>query len=179
MVFIGFDIKFAGLLARGGDYSQFDIIAAAIGDSRKYVRGWAIFELATLRHKNNPFTDSAVELLLSVANTDPDIRSRLSAMHSLERIAKQKPQIRPRLKVSDSTVELLVSVAKADPKPGLRQQAIWSLIDIAKKKPQIKPRLISALKANKDSQDESLRRICRIWLKVHTPNRKDQKGKQP
>ncbi len=172
-------IRFAGLLARGGDYSQFDIVSAAIGDSSKGVRGIAISALRNFGHKTNPVTDSAVELLLSVANTDPDIRSRLSAMHALERIAKQKPQIRPRLKVPDSTVDLLVSVATTDPKPGLRQQAIWSLIDIARKKPQIKPRLISALKANKDSQDESLRRICQIFLKVHTPNRKDQKGKQP
>jgi len=164
-------IKFAGLLARGGDYSQFEIIAAAIGDSRKFVRGWAIYELTTLRHKSNPVTDSAVELLLSVANADPDLWLRQSAMDSLEKIAKEKPQIKPRLKVSDSTVELLVSVANTDLDPWLRQKAIWSLWKIAQKKPQTKPRLIDALVANKNSRDKNLRRVCRMWLKVYTPNR--------
>ncbi len=166
-------IKCAGLLARGGDYSQFDIVSAAIGDSSKHVRGLATDAL------RNFGTDSAVDLLLSVANTDPDIWLRQRAMRSLEEIARKKPQIKPRLEVSDSTVELLVSVAKTDPKPWLRQRAIWSLWEIARKKPQTKPRLIYALKVNKDSQDESLRRICRMFLKVNTPIRKDQKGKQP
>jgi hypothetical protein len=90
-------IKVAGLLARAGDYSQFEIVAGAIGDSRKYVRFSGICELANFRHKTDPVTDLAVELLLSVATTDPEFGLRKMAIYSLEKIAKEKPQIIPNL----------------------------------------------------------------------------------
>ena len=90
-------IKVAGLLARTGDYSQFEIVAGAIGDSGKYVRFSGICELANFRHKTNPVTDLAVELLLSVATTDPEFGLRKMAIYSLEKIAKEKPQIIPNL----------------------------------------------------------------------------------
>lgn len=90
-------IKVAGLLARAGDYSQFEIVAGAIGDSRKYVRFSGICELANFRRKTDPVTDLAVELLLSVATTDPEFGLRKMAIYSLEKIAKEKPQIIPNL----------------------------------------------------------------------------------
>lgn len=128
-------IRVAGLLARAGDYSQFEIVAAAVGDSKYFIRHSAIGELASFSHKTDPVTDFAVELLVHSANTDRDSLLRLRAIESLDKIVR--------------------------------------------KKPQTKPRLIYALKANKHSQDKYLRRICEYKLKVHTPNRKDQKGKQP
>jgi len=90
-------IKVAGLLARAGDYSQFEIVAAAVIDSKHYVRFSAICELANFRHKTAPVTDLAVELLVSVATADPEPRLRQVAIYSLEKIAKEKPQIIPKL----------------------------------------------------------------------------------
>ncbi len=90
-------IKVAGLLARAGDYSQFEIVAAAVSDRREYVRFSGICELANFRHKTDPVTDLAVELLLSVATADPELKLRQMAIYSLEKIAKEKPQIIPKL----------------------------------------------------------------------------------
>ena len=90
-------LQVAGLLARAGDYSQFEIVTGAIGDSRKYVRFAGICEVADFRHKTDPVTDLAVELLLSVATTDPEFGLRRMAIYSLEKIAKEKPQVIPNL----------------------------------------------------------------------------------
>jgi len=90
-------IKVAGLLARAGDYSQFEIVAAAVSDSRKYVRSSAIYELGNFGHKTDPVTDSAAKLLSSVATSDPVPSLRERAIESLEKIAKKKPQIIPKL----------------------------------------------------------------------------------
>jgi hypothetical protein len=86
-------IKVAGLLARAGDYSQFEIVAAAVSDRREYVRFSGIWELANFRHKTEPVTDLAVELLVSVATTNPDLRLREQAILSLEKIAKIKTEV--------------------------------------------------------------------------------------
>jgi hypothetical protein len=90
-----FDV--AGLLARVGDYSQFEIVAAAVTDSKDYVRFSGICELANFRHKTAPVMDLAVELLVFVATADPQPRLRQVAIYSLEKIAKEKPQIIPKL----------------------------------------------------------------------------------
>jgi len=90
-------IKVAGLLARAGDYSQFEIVAAAVSDSKHYVRFSAICELGNFGHKTDSVTDLAVELLVSAANADPEPRFRQVAIYSLEKIAKEKPQIIPKL----------------------------------------------------------------------------------
>lgn len=86
-------IKVAGLLARAGDYSQFEIVATAVSDSTNYVRSSAIYELGNFGHKTAPVTDLAVGLLLSVATTDPAPRLREHAIYSLEKIAKKKPEV--------------------------------------------------------------------------------------
>lgn len=90
-------IKVAGLLARAGDYSQFEIVAAAVSDSKDCVRFSGICELPNFRHKTAPVTDLAVELLVSVATADPEPGLRQVAIYSLEKIAKEKPQIIPKL----------------------------------------------------------------------------------
>jgi len=85
-------IRVAGLLARAGDYSQFEIVAASIGDNRKWVRSMVIKALGNFRHKTEPVTDLAAELLVSLAITDPSPRLRQRAIYSLEKIAKVKPE---------------------------------------------------------------------------------------
>lgn len=86
-------IDVAGLLARAGDYSQFEVLATSINDSKDYIRSFAIQALGNFGHKTNPVTDSAVELLTSVAISDPIPWSRERAIESLEKIAKKKPEV--------------------------------------------------------------------------------------
>jgi len=57
----------------------------------------AICELANFRHKTDPVTDAAIDILVSVADTDPEPFFRQVAIYSLEKIAKEKPQIIPKL----------------------------------------------------------------------------------
>ena len=90
-------IKVAGLLARAGDYSQFETVAAAIGDKRKWVRGMVVTALGNFRHKTEPVTDLAARLLVSLAIADPSPSLRQRAIYSLQKIAKEKPQIIPNL----------------------------------------------------------------------------------
>ena len=90
-------IKIAGMLARAGDYSQFETVAAWIADGKRYGRLSAICELANFRHKTDPVTDAAIDILVSVADTDPEPFFRQVAIYSLEKIAKEKPQIIPKL----------------------------------------------------------------------------------
>lgn len=85
-------IKVAGLLARAGDYSQFETVAAAIGDKRKWVRGMVVTALGNFRHKTEPVTDLAARLLVSLAIADPSPRLRERAIYSLEKIAKVRPE---------------------------------------------------------------------------------------
>jgi len=86
-----FDV--AGLLARGGDYSQFEIVASGISSNKQHIRGTAIQALGNFGHKTDTVTDSAAELLKSAATSDavPWLRER--AIESLEKIAKIKPEV--------------------------------------------------------------------------------------
>ncbi len=86
-------IDVAGLLARAGDYSQFEVVAKGISDSRDYIRSTAVHELGNFGHKTDPVTNSAVELLTSVAISDPVPWLRERAVYSLEKIAKIKPEV--------------------------------------------------------------------------------------
>jgi len=94
---IAHKIDAAGLLARAGDYSQFEIVANGIGSSEKPIRSKAIHALGNFGHKTNPITGSAVELLTSVATSDsiPWLRER--AIDSMEKIAKKKPEVEPKI----------------------------------------------------------------------------------
>lgn len=86
-------IDVAGLLARAGDYSQFEVLATSINDSKDYIRFFAIQALGNFRHKTETVTDSAAELLTSAAISDPVPWLRERAIESLERIAKIKPEV--------------------------------------------------------------------------------------
>lgn len=83
----------AGLLARAGDFSQFEIVAKGISDSKDYIRSTAIYQLRNFGHKVDSVTDSAVKLLTSVAMSDPIPWLRDRAIESLETIAKKKPEV--------------------------------------------------------------------------------------
>ena len=86
-------IKVAGLLARAGDYSQFEILKNGLTDSRDYIRSTSIYQLRNFGHKTEPITDSAVGLLRTVAISDSVPRLREYAIESLEKIAKKKPEL--------------------------------------------------------------------------------------
>ena len=53
--------------------------------------------LGNFRHKSEPVTDLAAQLLVSLAIADPSPRLRERAIYSLEKIAKEKPQVMPNL----------------------------------------------------------------------------------
>jgi hypothetical protein len=86
-------IDVAGLLARAGDYSQFEVVANQIDNSKYSVRYAAIKALENFQHKTDPVTDSAANLLAFAATSDsvPWLRER--AIKSLEKIATTKPAI--------------------------------------------------------------------------------------
>jgi hypothetical protein len=80
-------IELGGLLARAGDYSQFELVAKGISDTKWWMRFRAVRALANFRHRTDPVTDSAVELLVSVAASDIVPRLREEAIRSLDKIA--------------------------------------------------------------------------------------------
>jgi len=90
-------IDMAGLLARAGDYSQFEVVAKGVSDSKDYIRSFSIQQLGNFGHKTKGVTNSAVELLTSVATSDsvPWLRER--AIESLEKIGKIKPEVKAKV----------------------------------------------------------------------------------
>jgi hypothetical protein len=82
----------AGLLARAGDYSGFQILATAARDPKHYVRSNAVCELRNFGHKTDPVTDAARELLASIATHDPVPSVRKHAIYSLEKIVSVEPE---------------------------------------------------------------------------------------
>lgn len=90
-------IKVAGLLARAGDYSHFELVAKSMGDSKWWIRHTAVLALANFRHKTDPVTDSALDLLTSTAMSDPMPRLRDMAIQSLEKIAEIRPDEKQRV----------------------------------------------------------------------------------
>jgi HEAT repeat protein len=88
-----FKIEVARLLARAGDYSQFEVVAKSVGDNKSSVRHLAIQALGEFCHKNDPVTDSATKLLYTVATSDDVPSLRDQAIVSLEKIAKIKPEV--------------------------------------------------------------------------------------
>jgi len=85
--------KVAGLLARAGDYSQFEVLAKGISDKKKHIRANVIFQLGNFGHKTNSVTNLAAELLSSAATSDLESYLRAKAIRSLEKMAKIKPEI--------------------------------------------------------------------------------------
>ena len=91
---ISYKIRIAGLLALGGDESQFEIVRSNIAHEKKYVRLEAIEALGKFR-KQNDNGNRAAELLLAVMMGDPDAILRARALMCLEHIARERPTIKP------------------------------------------------------------------------------------
>ena len=96
-VYFSFKIDVAGLLARAGDYSQFELVAKYAVDENRLSRHFAILALGKFCHKSNPVTDRAVGLLMQAATSDSDPWLRQLAMYSLEKIAKVRPEIESKI----------------------------------------------------------------------------------
>ena len=90
-----YEIEVAGLFARAGDYSDFDTVAKGIQDKKWWVRHTAIVALGNFRHKTDPVTDRAVELLKQTATSDSDPRLRVFAVRSLDKITETKCDVAP------------------------------------------------------------------------------------
>jgi HEAT repeat protein len=87
----------AGLLARGGDFSQFDMVVKGLSDEKEFVRSAAIHELGNFADSTNPVTDSAATLLSNIAKSDKTPRFRVYAIESLEKLAKTKPELKQKI----------------------------------------------------------------------------------
>jgi hypothetical protein len=86
-------IRMAGLLARAGDYSQFELVKSNIVNDKKHVRSGAIEALGNFRDKADPVTEQAAELLEAVATSDSEPSLRDLAITSLEKIAQARPEM--------------------------------------------------------------------------------------
>jgi hypothetical protein len=83
----------AGLLARAGDFSQFDVVAKGLSDEKDFIRSTAMLELSKFAHPTDPVTDKAAELLANYAKNEPNIKFRGYAIEGLEKLAKAKPSL--------------------------------------------------------------------------------------
>ncbi|MBN1346715.1 MAG: hypothetical protein JXQ73_28750 [Phycisphaerae bacterium] len=90
-------LRIAGLLARGGEYSQFEMVAGHIDHEKKSVRSYALQALHHFTYSNDVVADPALEIMAFVAKSDPEARFRREAIRSLEGAAKTKPELMAKL----------------------------------------------------------------------------------
>lgn len=90
-------IDVAGLLARGGDYSQFEYVGRHVADENDSVRYTAIRSLAKFADANDPVAEAAVDLALYAATSDTQAWLRQLAIGSLEQMAKKRPRTTAKL----------------------------------------------------------------------------------
>lgn len=93
-IHISIRIDVAGLLARVGDYSQFDVVAEHIRDKDFSIRYFAIKALPNFQHMKKSNSVSAAELLMTVAISDQIPWLREHAIFCLEKMAKDQPEIK-------------------------------------------------------------------------------------
>jgi hypothetical protein len=84
----------AGLLAQGGDFSQFEVIVRGLSDEKDFIRSKAIYELGKFAHPTDPVTDKAAELLTGIAKCDKNNKFREYAIDGLEKLAREKPTLK-------------------------------------------------------------------------------------
>jgi hypothetical protein len=84
----------AGLLARAGDFSQFDVVVKGLSDEKDFIQSEAIYQLGNFASPTDPVTDSAATLLSNIAKSDKTPRFRDAAIGSLEKLAKEKSVLR-------------------------------------------------------------------------------------
>jgi len=90
-------IRMAGLLARTGDYSFYDLVASHINDDEKGIRLTVISELRNFGNETDPVTNKAADTLLAIATSDPEVHLRERAIYSLERLAIKRPEVKDRI----------------------------------------------------------------------------------
>lgn len=95
--FNSYKIQAAGLLAKAGDFSQFEIVEKHVNDSKGYVRFSTIIALGKFKHQTSPVTDKAADLLLQSAKNEKNIFWREKAVEGIEGLAKTKKALRPKV----------------------------------------------------------------------------------
>lgn len=90
-------VDVAGLLARAGDYSRFDIVAGHLKDREGHTQVNAVSALANFAHGTHPAAISAAGLLCAVATSDPDPWMREHAIWCLEKIVQKRPDAEAKL----------------------------------------------------------------------------------
>jgi len=96
-VYFSSKIDIAGLLARAGDYSQFQTLSEYIGHPKRYIRSAVVRALGNFRAKERKEVLAAAELLVSVATSDREPSVRRASIKSLDKIVLQRPDVSPRL----------------------------------------------------------------------------------
>jgi HEAT repeat protein len=91
------NMDIAGLLARAGDYSQFELVKKYAVNDNPRLRHFAILALGKFGHKTNPVTDRAVDLLMQAATSDLEPWLRQMAIYSLDEIAQVKPDVKSKV----------------------------------------------------------------------------------
>jgi len=91
------EIQLAGLLARAGDYSHFQVVSKNAGHGNQSMRYAAIQALRNFANRTDPVTDLAGELLISAATSDPIPFLRREAIYSLDRLASVKPNVKSKV----------------------------------------------------------------------------------
>jgi hypothetical protein len=86
----------AGLLARAGDYSQFEIVAEGLRN-QKVSKYTVIQQLGYFADISDPVTDKAANLLSEYSKSNDNPKYREYAIESLEKLAKVKPQLKEKV----------------------------------------------------------------------------------
>jgi hypothetical protein len=87
----------AGLLARAGDFSQFDVVAKGLSEEKDFIKSRAIRQLGNFASTTDPITDTAANFLSDIAKSDKTPRLREYAIESLEKLAKAKPALKEKV----------------------------------------------------------------------------------
>ena len=84
------NIAVAGLLARAGDYSQFEMLTTYIKNKEPMIA-------EAIRALGNFDTNSAASFLKDIAISGPAPSFRIEAIESLDKIAEKRPELLPKL----------------------------------------------------------------------------------
>ncbi len=88
-------ISVAGLLARAGDFSQFQFVVSYVADDKDWMRYAVVAALGEFADKSNPVGVDAANILSFVATSDkmPSLRRR--SIESLQKIVQKRADLKP------------------------------------------------------------------------------------
>jgi hypothetical protein len=92
--FMKYDV--AGLLARAGDYSRYEIVAEGLRN-QKVSKFTVIQQLGYFASPTDPVTDKAANLLSEYAKSNDNPKIRQYAIESLETLSRVKPQLKEKV----------------------------------------------------------------------------------